>query len=340
MKFQILALLALFTVVVGCPQKRMAKVPSKVNGVSFVASSNAATQPDVDAVLNVNANYAAVMPFGFIRNLETPEIIFDTQRQWYGETREGARQYIEALQGNQIRVMLKPQIWIWRGEFTGYLKMKSEEEWKKLEDSYRMFIMSYAELASEMDVELFCIGTELEQFILARPNYWKELISEIKKIYNGKLTYAANWDEYKRVPFWKELDYIGVDAYFPVCANQTPTVETARNGWKRWKEELQGVSERENRKILFTEYGYRSVDYAGKEPWKSDRDMNEVNLDAQSNLTRALFDEFYGEDWYVGGFIWKWFLDHQAVGGEDNAHFTPQNKPVEGIIREHFRTNY
>jgi hypothetical protein len=35
-----------------------------------------------------------------------------------------------------------------------------------------------------------------------RPKYWQELILEIRKVYKGKLTYAANWDEFKRVPFW------------------------------------------------------------------------------------------------------------------------------------------
>ncbi len=74
--------------------------------------------------------------------------------------------------------MLKPQIWIWRGEYTGYLKMTSEEDWKILEDTYRKFILDFAEVAQESKVEIFCIGTELEQFIIHRPEYWSRLISE------------------------------------------------------------------------------------------------------------------------------------------------------------------
>ncbi len=312
---------------------------SKIDGVSFVASPNAAEQRHVDPVVDVAANYAAIMPFGFIRDIETPQIVFDTDRQWFGETKAGAGQYIDLLHTNNISVMLKPQIWIWRGEFTGYLKMKTEEDWKQLEESYTKFIINYAELAAEKRVDLFCIGTELEQFIVNRPAYWLKLISEIKKIYKGKLTYAANWDEYKRVPFWSELDYIGVDAYFPISDSQTPTVEEAKIGWQQWKDELKGVSEREKRKIIFAEYGYRSVDFAGKEPWRSDRDMTEVNLEAQSNLTQALFSEIYPEDWYAGGFIWKWFIDHSKSGGNENAQFTPQNKPVEVVIKTHYGEN-
>lgn len=311
----------------------------KINGISFVASRKEAHQGNVDPVKEINANHAAVMPFGFIRNLETPEIIHNTERQWFGETREGAKQYIELLHKNGIQVMMKPQIWIWRGEFTGYLKMNSEENWVKLEESYRSFILTYAKLASELDVALFCIGTELEQFIVHRPEYWFQLISEIKEIYKGKLTYAANWDEYKRVPFWTQLDYIGVDAYFPVSESKTPTVEEAKAGWQRWKTELRGVSEKARKPILFTEYGYRSVDYAGKEPWKSDRSMTGVNLSAQENLIQALFEETWDESWMAGGYIWKWFIEHSNVGGSENSRFTPQNKPAEALIKLHFESN-
>ena len=103
----------------------ISQVKEKINGVSFVASREKVGQQHVDEILNINANHAAVMPFGFIREINSPHIIFDTERQWYGETKNGAKQYIEMLQKNGVKVMLKPQIWIWRGEFTGTLKMQS-----------------------------------------------------------------------------------------------------------------------------------------------------------------------------------------------------------------------
>jgi hypothetical protein len=312
---------------------------NKINGISFVASGKPATQENINAVKNVSANYAAVMPFGFIRGAETPEIQFNTDRQWFGERREGAEQYIEFLQSNGINVMMKPQIWISHGEFTGYLKMDNEANWKKLETTYRDFILTYAGLAQETNVSIFCIGTELEQFIVNRPQFWDKLIIEVKKVYKGKLTYAANWDEYKRVPFWSELDFIGIDAYFPLSEVVTPTLEEARAGWQPWKIEMKQISEAHERPILFTEYGYRSVDYSGKEPWKSDRSMNGVNLEAQTNLTQSLFQELYNEPWFSGGFIWKWFIDHNNSGGWDNDRFTPQNKPVETVIKKHFETH-
>ena len=144
----------------------------KMNGVSFVASRNPVQQDHIDPVVEVQANYAAIMPFGFIRSLNNPEIIYNTERQWFGETYKGAAQYIDMLHKNNIKVMLKPQIWIWRGEFTGYLKMNSEEHWLELEESYSKFILEFASLAETTKVDIFCIGTELEQFIVHRPKFW------------------------------------------------------------------------------------------------------------------------------------------------------------------------
>jgi hypothetical protein len=332
--FRIFTLLFIQLILVcsSCAQK----ATQKVNGVSFVAAGQEAAIEHVDAVVNINANYAAVMPFGFIRNQETPEIIHNTERQWFGETKAGIVQYAQLLKEQNIAIMVKPHIWLWHGEFTGFLKMETEEDWERLEKSYTSFILTYAEAAQDINAEIFCIGTELEQFIVNRPDYWMQLIPEIKKVYKGKLTYAANWDEYKRVPFWKELDYIGVDAYFPVSDNKTPTIEEAKVGLQKWKLEMKQISEANNTPILFTEYGYRSVDFAGKEPWLSSRSMTEVNLDAQTNLTKALIEEMYLEPWFVGGFVWKWFIEHDKVGGMENPQFTPQNKPVEQELKKHF----
>ena len=91
-----------------------------------------------------------------------------------------------------------------------------------------------------------------------------------------------------------------------------------------------------DRPILFTEFGYRSVDYSGKEPWRYDRSMTSVNLTAQNNATQALFEAVWQEDWFAGGYLWKWFIDHNEVGGLEDNQFTPQNKPVEEILKVYY----
>lgn len=324
-------------VIIACsatfPEKR------SINGVSFVASNEAINQKHIEPVLNINSNYASVMPFAFIRNLNSPEVIYNTKRQWFGETEEGAKQYIKMLQKNKIKIMLKPQIWVWKGEFTGDIEMKTEDDWKNFETSYSNYILDYARLAEEMQVEIVCIGTELNKFVSERPDYWVQLIKKLKSVYKGKLTYAENWDSYANVPFWNELDYIGIDAYFPLSDEKYPTKEALSNGWIAHKAKMKSVSISHRKQVVFTEYGYRSADYAAKEPWDSSRKINTVNLEAQSIALEVMFEEFWQEDWFAGGFLWKWFHNHDKAGGTNNNRFTPQNKPAESIVQDNYSFN-
>lgn len=313
------------------------QVKEKINGVSFVASREEVAQEHIDEVVKVYANHAAIMPFGFIRDVNSPEIIYDTERQWFGETKKGALQYIKMLHENGVKVMVKPHIWISKGEFTGTLTMNSEEDWRALEASYEKFILNYAHCAQEANADIFCIGTELEQFVKNRPNFWKAVIKKIRQIYKGKLTYAANWDEYPRTTFWEDLDYIGIDAYFPLAESQTPTLEELKVGWQKWKVPIAQLAKEKKRPVLFTEFGYRSMDYTAQKPWLVDRHDEKVNLNAQATATRALFEEFWKEDWFAGGFVWKWFIRHKEVGGSGDNRFTPQNKPAQAVITEFYK---
>ena len=306
----------------------------KINGLSFVASRDKIDTRHTNSVLKVQSNYVALMPFGFIKELSAPKIIYNTDRQWFGETENGLLQYAKEFQKNNIKIMVKPHIWVWRGEYTGNIEMDSEEKWTILEGSYSDFILTYAKAAQEIKADVLCIGTELEKFVMRGPKYWQKLIVEIRKIYKGKLTYAANWDEFKRVPFWGEIDFIGVDAYFPLSDKKSPTVEDLELGWKPHKEEILTIQQKFNKPVLFTEFGYRSVDFTGKKPWDSNSVEGQINLQAQVNGLQAIHNQFWEEEWFAGGFIWKWYHKQDKVGGENNNRFTPQNKPAEALIRK------
>lgn len=111
--------------------------------------------------------------------------------------------------------MLKPQIWISRGVYTGKINPTSQHSWKVFKASYRKFILHFAQVAEQHDIPLYCIGTELPSVVKREEEFWRELILELRAIYKGELVYAENWDQYQAVPFWDALDYIGINAYFP-----------------------------------------------------------------------------------------------------------------------------
>lgn len=304
----------------------------KINGVSFVSPSR-----KFDSSLmalpktKVNANWICLMPFGFVAKEDT-KVHYNSPNQWWGERKEGIAFMHEQAKKEDYKVFLKPQIWKSHGAFTGHHEYDNVQDWQAFEDSYANFILDYARLAENLNIPLFCIGTEWDYFVKERSSFWLKLIQEVRKVYSGKLTYASNWDEYKRVPFWNELDFIGIDAYFPLGNGNKKELNQA---WQPIKKRLHHFSDSLNKAILFTEFGYRSKKGSTLKPWESGRE-GEVDLTIQALAYEVLFENFWSESFFAGGFLWKWFPQYNKVGGEQNNDFTPQRKPAEAIIKKYY----
>lgn len=307
----------------------------KINGISLVASRDNLSPKEIKPILNINANAVALMPYAFLKTDGVPELYFNQKQQWYGETAEGTEQAVSLLHEKGLQVMIKPQIWLSQGAFTGDLNFNSEEKWQKFEKEYRDYILLYAKIASKRNAEFYCLGTELFNFVKERPVFWRNLISEIRKIYSGKLVYAENWDKVDQVNLWMDLDYIGVDAYFPISEKASPSEEEIAEGWEDHLDLLENLSDKYEKKILFTEYGYRSNDFALKEPWNSSRANSSPNHNLQARALKVIYKEIWNENWFAGGFLWKWH-QHEDSGGLENDRYTPQNKPAEKVVKKYY----
>lgn len=304
----------------------------KINGISLVAPPEEIEAQALEPLVQTGANWVAHSPFAYLPTPDAPGLRVSQKWQWWGEKLEGSREVTRMLHQQGMQVMMKPQLWVGHGVYTGEIKMATEKDWQQLEQEYSKYILDFAKMAEEEEVALFCIGTELRDFVKARPVFWRTLVARVRQVYSGKLTYAGNWDSYKNARFWDALDYIGVDAYFPLSEAKTPTTQELRQGWQPVKEELRSFAERYKRKIIFTEYGYRNIDYAAREPWNSGKGHSQ-NDKAQLNALRALHSNVWQEPWFAGGFLWKWY--HGYRDG-NNTRFTVQNKPAGLYLREFY----
>ena len=303
-----------------------------IKGMSIVAPVKAIDSNALLPIIDINANSIAVMPYAFCSPVN-PEIKYNHKGQWWGESDEGVIGCIKLAHNKNLSVMLKPHLWIGHGIYTGAFNLSTETEWKIWEDSYQRYMLHFAAIADSMKAEIFCIGTELGACIKVRPQFWSLFIDTLKQTYHGKLTYAANWDDYKNFPFWEKLDYIGIDAYFPLSTNEKPSINTLREGWNKYRDELEKISLKHKRPILFTEYGYRNVDYNTAEPWKENE--GKQNNEAQSNAFEAFYQTFAGKKWFAGGFVWKWYAD--SFHRPREIDFTPQNKPAAKVIKNWYK---
>lgn len=290
------------------------------------------------AVLEVGANWIAVVPYAFTRR-GTPVVRYAVAGwQWWGERPEGICETIRLAHAAGLRVMLKPQLYI-PGSWTGDLTFDNDEDWRQWEEQYARYILDMARIADSLNVELYCIGTEFRASIAQRPAFWPALIAQVRQAYRGPLTYSANWDDWEAVPFWGQLDYIGLSAYFPLIEADTPQVEQLKAAWKPHVQRLRDFSQRWQKPVLFTEFGYLSVNGAAGRTWELEKNIQRlpVNELAQAHCLEAIFATFQPEPWWAGGFLWKWFPHMRGHEGYPERDYTPQGKLAERTLRQWYR---
>ncbi len=317
-------------------KKQYTYTGEKLKGVAFVAPRDSLADTTYQPVKRINAGWVALMPYGFTRE-GTAEFVYSNNNdwKWWGESPRGVAHCVQMAHAQGLKVMLKPHMWAGRGTFTGHFELATEAEWQTFEKGFGEYLLEFARVADSTNVDLYCIATEMHTFVKKRPQFWFQIIRDIKKIYKGKLTYAENWDMYEAVPFWNELDFVGVDAYFPLSDAQSPDLGTLKNGWKPHLRALEKFSTKVQKPILFTEFGYMSSDFAARRPWETDRDRPE-NEPLQARTYEAFFEEVWQKEWMAGGFVWKWFPDLRK-GERARDPFSPQNKAAEQVLGKYFR---
>jgi hypothetical protein len=222
--------------------------------------------------------------------------------------------------------------------------MPDSINWESWSETYKNGIMHYATLCEELDIDILCVGTELKRLSLEKPSFWRELIIEVRKVYKGELTYAANWyDEYEKIDFWDQLDYIGIQAYFPISSMENPDISELINGWLPYKEKISALSDKLKKPVLFTEMGYKSTSNAAIEPWLWDEHWNEninmgytISEETQANCYEAFFNTFWKEKWFSGVLIWNWKVLNKSDDYYNSTGFTPKNKLSEKVISKNF----
>jgi hypothetical protein len=199
-------------------------------GVSYVAwTPDEYTYPSSDASLyrlkTTGANYVALLVTQYMDSGTSNTIYADPSKT---PNDDAVVHAISDIHSYGMKVLLKPYVDCKDGTWRGVIDPSDKEMWFS---SYSNFINHYAEIAQNNGVELLCVGTEFKSLSgSAYQSNWSDVISVVRSIYTGPITYAANWDEYKNVSFWDLVNYAGIDAYFPLSDLQSPSVDDLMTG--------------------------------------------------------------------------------------------------------------
>ena len=289
-----------------------------------------------------NIQWIALVPWGYQEDYHTASIRH--HRGDRGDLSTADQRWvtrIQALKKKGFRIFLKPHIWIhdpspgkWRSE----IYPDNEEAWLYWKKDYMDFIIRYARIAERSGVDLFCIGTELTRLSTEKTSFWHEVIDEVKNVYTGKITYAGNWDrEYKKISFWDRLDYIGIQAYFPLSNKSYPDQALLKKGWEDQMPTLEELAYRYKKKIIFSEVGFRSTADGTVRPWEwmeNDDNEKEHSEETQAYAYGSLFETVWREPWFAGMYIWQIKPFYETVDMGTDKDFTPQGKMAEEVIRQ------
>lgn len=339
MKFTLLFLVSILLSCSGNRKIESNSISSSIPEVEKMAGFSLEMPPDsippssMEPISALGGKWVALIPYSIIRR-DKAEVEYNHRGMWWGESLTGTAHCIDMAKNSGIKTMLKPHVWVIGQGWPGKFDLNSEEEWLTWESSYREYILTFAKVAEDKKVDLFCIGTEFRIAVVKREQFWRDLIKDVREIYKGEITYASNWDNYENVHFWDQLDYIGTDAYFPHSKKKEPELDELIAGWRKVGKKLKAFSEKWDKKMIFTEYGFRSIEYLNSF-YEKDESKLKPHMENQKKAYSAFFQTIWEEDWFVGGFLWKWRF-RENPGGENDSNYTPQDKPAAQVIQKYY----
>ena len=257
-------------------------------------------------------------------------------------TPEKLGELIDYAHSRKLRVILMPLVLLeapinneWRGSMV-------PDVWETWWDSYRDMLHHYATIAEQHHIELFVVGSELVNSE-DKLEQWTRTIRQVRKEYHGPITYSANWDHYVSVPFWDQLDLMGINSYYNlgwdltekqklghVRANHA-TVAEINARWAELKKSILGFSQKIHKPVIMLEVGWCSIGNAVTEPWDYTKTEEPLDLEEQKRLYESYFESWYGEKDFAGFMLWAWTPN--ASGPLDRG-YTPEGKPAEEVVRK------
>lgn len=232
---------------------------------------------------------------------------------------------IGIIKDKNLDVILKPTVNVKNGTWRAYIDffdkdVPGEAKWSDWFKSYEEYILYYSELAKKYDCLMFVVGCEM---VMAerRENEWRKLINNVKKIYNGNVTY--NTDKYQEdtVSWWDAVDVISSSGYYPI------------DDWDRQLMRIEGVVKKYNKPFLFMETGCMSRKGSALIPNKWDI-IGKVDLYEQERYYKVMLEKIKKQQWINGIVFWDWpstLYDESDVS--INGDYCVYGKPAESVIK-------
>jgi len=359
----------------GAANPALAQINSlSFKGFNYVSYYNGgyANADSLPALAGSGAN-AAALSFEYGIDVQNSAIYADAN---YTESQSVIAATIAEAKGRGLSVMVRPLIdFLDPGKIGSY----SVGAWRSTYNptnaaaffaSYKTMIVATAQLAQANGATSLSIGAELDQLTgPAYLSYWTDIITSVRAVFSGKLTYSSDWDDNispwqgqhgltagtgnltTQVSFWSQLDYLGIDCYAPLSDAASPTLANLIAGWSSTPSDptslsvtgnqslisyFASVATQAGKPLLFTEIGYESANDAAKQPSGTSTKVYDPAL--QASLYSAFFEAWQqsGNNALFGVYFWNWDPNAAEVGPGNGPNFSPQGQPAQAVVTANF----
>ena len=224
-----------------------------------------------------------------------------------------------------LKVSLKPHVNLETREARSRIKPIDFNQWA---NSYSEYILTYARLANELEVDSFFVGTELEG-ISNNEQYWRSLIESVRQVYEGEISYSSNrLGEANNINWWDSLDFIGISFYEPLLSfndgNITESDLVSAWYYRGYVLQLLQLHERWKKSVILSELGY----YARSDTALNPATISDGNIDsnAQAVAYSAAYRVLSALPQIKGFYIWA--LDASSISQPGGFSIIPTNDDV------------
>lgn len=304
-----------------------------IKGITFASFarrgclSKKETFESLDNLINrTNANLIILVPNGLQDTPQSEFIDFSSEATMADEELE---EFIEYAHGKGLMVALKPTVNCRNGTWRAHINFFDEDvpcepKWCNWFDAYRAFQLHFAEIAEKTGCEMFIAGCEMVQSE-RREAEWRKLISDIRTVYSGIVSYNTDKYQEHNVKWWDAVDVISSSGYYPI------------DDWESQLDRIEAVVKKFGKPFFFAECGCMSVKNSNLVPndWSV---RGDVDLEGQADWYREMFRACSKREWVNGFAVWDWCGKQYPISkAQTHGGYDIYGKPAESVIAEFYK---
>lgn len=271
----------------------------------------------------IGADFVIFVPTGLQEHPQSETIDYEGERNISDEELIGMIHYAHE---KGIRVALKPTVNCKNGTWRAHINFFDEDvpcepKWSNWFPSYTEFQCHYAAIAEAEGCEMFIAGCEMVQ-TERREKEWRKLISDIRKVYHGPVSYNTDKYQEHNVKWWDAVDVISSSGYYPL------------HDWENQLDRIEPVVKKFKKPFFFAECGCMATTGSSQVPndWELEGDLN---LQEQADWYQAMFDACQKREWVEGFCLWSWSGVPETIEeANQNSKYEICHKPAELVVKK------